>query len=342
MSFSLRRGEGIDAGARRVATKQLENAIEELEGGAAAVHGVRKRTKRVRAVSRLVRSGIGRDHQRVNRAARDAAALLSGTRDGQALLATFDATVAAADRSPGDLLPVRQGLVLRAAAAGEPDVDGARHLLGQALTAARDWSFDDGLDVLAHGLRVTYRRGRDAFDAVQDTPTPEAFHEWRKATKHLWYQTQLLEASAPSVLHAQERALHDLSDSLGDDHDLAVLLEGLEADPDAYGGPDAASRAIELVHERRADLERRAVRLGATLLVESPKAWVARMTGCWQAWEAFGDEEPAGEIGDITTPGDDLHERTRDELYALARDAGLPGRSGLRRDELVARLRARG
>jgi CHAD domain-containing protein len=341
MAFTLRGGQEIDAGARRVATKQLEKAIDELAGGADAVHGVRKRTKRVRAVARLVRSGIGKDYRRVNHNARDAAALLSVTRDGQALLATFDALVAAADSSPGDLLSVRNGLADQAAA-GEPDVDAARDLLTDALTAARRWAFADGDDVLASGLRATYRRGRNAFDAVQDSPTPEAFHEWRKATKHLWYQTQLLEASAPSVLHGQERAFHDLSDSLGDDHDLAVLIERLDADPDAYGGRDAAARAIDAAHARGADLERRAIRLGARLLVESPKAWVARMTGYWEAWEGYGDEEPAGEIGDITVPGDDLHERSRDELYALARRVELPGRSRLRRDELVAHLRARG
>jgi hypothetical protein len=341
MAFTLRCGQALDADARRVARKQLEAAIDELSGGAGAVHGVRKRTKRVRAVARLVRSGIGKDYGLVNGAARDAAALLSVTRDGQALLATFDATVAAADGSPGDVLPVRRGLVAQAAA-GEPDVDGARRLLRDALAAVRTWTFDDGPDVLATGLRTTYRRGRKAFDAVQASPTPEAFHEWRKATKHLWYQTQLLEAAAPSVLHAQERALHDLSDSLGDDHDLAVLIERLEADPDGFGGPDAVARAVGLAAARRADLERRAVRLGARVLVESPKAWVARMTGYWAAWEGYGDEEPAGEIGDVTEPGDDLHERSRDELYALARKADLPGRSGLRREELIAHLRARG
>ena len=207
MGFAFRRKESIDEAARRVAGRQLEKAVDELgtadaETLPATVHGVRKRTKRVRAVARLVRSGIGKRYGRVNEAARDAAAELSAVRDAAALLGTFDALVVASDpdQLTDGLVLVRRGLVARADATAAVDVDRAVELLTQARGAVGDWAFDDGLEVLATGLDVTYRRGRTALRAAVDDPTPEAFHEWRKAAKHLWYQIQLLHDAAPSVL----------------------------------------------------------------------------------------------------------------------------------------------
>ena len=258
VAFALRPGKSLDTEARRVARKQLRKALESLDQPGVDVHDVRKRTKRVRAVARLVRSGIGDGYRPVNAAARDAARALAPARDGQVLAETF--------RSLGLTPP------LPLVAAGEADVDRARELLTAAREAVDDWSFGDDLEVLTDGLRATYRRGRRGLAAVREEPTAAAFHEWRKATKHLWHQTQLLAPAAPELLKPAARALHRLADLLGDDHDLAVLVE-VTADEEAK----------RLAQERRAELEQQALPLGARLYVEPPKAFAARMTGLWAA-----------------------------------------------------------
>ncbi len=354
MAFAFERTEPVGHGAQRVAAKQLTKALDALESRHGTdlrevVHGVRKRGKRVRAVARLVRSGLGDDYKPGNIAVRDAGRLLSPIRDGHALLGTFDALVAGADARPaGDLLAVRAGLVRRAEAATEraagadADVEAAIQLLRHALSVVKGWDLADDTEVVAAGLRATYGRGRAAFEEAVAAPTPESFHEWRKATKHLWHQTQLLEPASPTLLHTQAHALHDLADSLGDDHDLAVLTELVRDDPDAFGGTDAVAAAVTMADARRADLERRAVALGARLYVERPKAFVARMVGSWEAWQECGDEEPAGEIATVAPPVDDLDDQSTSRLYALARAAGLPGRSSMTREDLIASLRAIG
>jgi CHAD domain-containing protein len=347
VGFALRRDESIAEGTRRIAGRQLDKAIEALEQAEpddvpAAVHGVRKRTKRVRAVARLVRSGTGEQYGTVNAAARDAARELSAVREGPALLETFDTLVAGAgpDRLAVDLLPVRQALTHRAETTPEVDLEKAIDLLTTARQAVDRWVFDDGEDVLARGLEKTYRHGRRGFRDALDAESPDEFHEWRKATKHLWHQTQLLEDAAPSSLHRQAHAFHDLADALGDDHDLAVLVGLVRGHVEHVGGPAVAEAAVSLAEDRRGDLERRALLLGARLYAEKPKAFVARMSRLRHAWIEHGDEEPTGEIQAIAPPEDGLDDRSRDELYALAREQELAGRSQMGRAELLANLRA--
>ena len=258
VAFAFRPGKSLDEEARRVAHKQLRKALDALDQPEVDVHDVRKRTKRVRAVARLVRSGIGDGYQPVNTAARDAARALAPARDGEVLADTF--------RSLGLTPP------LNLIATGKADVDQAREHLSAAREAVDDWSFGHDLDVLADGLHTTYRRGRRALAAARAEPTAAAFHEWRKATKYLWHQTQLLAPAAPELLKAQARALHDLADLLGDDHDLAVLVDVTRDE-----------EAKRLAEDRRAELEQEALPLGSHLYVEKPKAFVTRMTGLWTA-----------------------------------------------------------
>ena len=72
--------------------------------------------------------------------------------------------------------------------------------------------------------------------------------------KELWYHARLLEEAWPRMLKAQANEAHNLSDVLGDDHDLAVLATQFD-----HGG-HAADVALdetalrELIARDRAEL----------------------------------------------------------------------------------------
>jgi hypothetical protein len=59
-------------------------------------------------------------------------------------------------------------------------------------------------------------------------------------------------------------------------------------------------------------------------------------------WHHHGPADRVGEIAALYEPDDNLQRLTVTELQTLARNHDLPGRSGLRRDDLVATLRAHG
>ncbi|HSG63837.1 MAG TPA: CHAD domain-containing protein, partial [Gammaproteobacteria bacterium] len=88
MSYHIESGESVENAVRRIAASQLDYALAALEaadgGFDAAVHEVRRRCKRLRAVMRLVRGSMAEFDAR-DQWLRDTSGLLSHTRDAAVL-----------------------------------------------------------------------------------------------------------------------------------------------------------------------------------------------------------------------------------------------------------------
>ncbi len=258
-----------------------------------------------------------------NQTVRDAADVLAPIRDAHAMLATFDALRARNDLD-AELDAVREGQAAVAAEATrgldhtDARISRARELLVASRRSVKQWDVPDGFSALGAGLAQTYRRGRRALTRAQAKPTDDRMHEWRKSVKHLWYQTRLIELAAPSVLARSASTLDDLAEALGDDHDLAVLIERLTAEPDRFGGSAQAHHALQLARTQQADLRRRAFRLGATIYAERPRAFRSRMRAYWIAAVERGPELATGGIAELAA---------EDERAALAARAHDPTKS---------------
>lgn len=317
MAYRFTRDDEVPAAVRRIARQQLTRARADLDdpevpGLAEAVHDVRKRAKKVRGLLRLVRPGLGDQYAPANAALRDAARHLAPLRDAHAQLDTFDRLVAATagGSDPGRLAPVRSGLAhiadiaSRRAAADSERLARARDLLAAAQDLTATLEVDDGWDAVAGGLGRTYQRGRRDLRRARSAPTPEQFHEWRKRVKYTWYHLRLLGPSAPSLLGPAAAAFSDLSDTLGDAHDLTVLADTLRAAPTDHGGVEVVEAACVVADGMRAHLQRRAVGLGARLYVEPADAFVERVLGYVEVWHRHGDELPAGDLSALHPPRD--------------------------------------
>ncbi|MGH8902190.1 MAG: CHAD domain-containing protein [Egibacteraceae bacterium] len=359
MAYRFTLNESIPEAVRRIAHEQLGKACDHLDHAHSAeideaVHDVRTRCKKLRGLIRLVRPAMkNAEYQKANAAFRDAARQLSPIRDAHALSSIFDDLVAAhADQVPTDgVSRIREGLSARtqsaspAASDRETQVARARDLLRGMRSQVDRWTLDEDFEPVRAGLAKTYRRGRKRFADSLEQPSDEHLHEWRKRVKYSWYHMRLLRDSAPSVLKPLANRLHDLSDVLGDDHNLAVLTGQLCSSRDEFGGAGEANEALIILDGRRADLQRRALRLGGSLYVERPSAFGRRMTGYWRVWQEHGEELAAGEIAELAPPDDGLDGLSRDELYQRAQQFELAGRSSLGsmdRAELVAVIRAAG
>jgi len=68
-----------------------------------------------------------------------------------------------------------------------------------------------------------------------DDPVAANFHEWRKQAKYHHYHMRLLRELWRPVMHSLENETDDLSDVLGDDHNLDVLHKTLLKSPKKYG-----------------------------------------------------------------------------------------------------------
>lgn len=273
-----------------------------------AVHDVRKRCKKLRGLVRLIRPAIGDEYEKANQTFRDAARLLAPYRDAHALLACFDDLVMTQSR----LLPDRAVEAVRERLAEEAETASTRlRQNDEAVTRAAGmlaggndlielWEVSDGFSELTGGLEKTYGRGRKAHRTVIGGAGPGAFHEWRKRVKYHWYHVRLLRSSAPAQLRPRARRMHDLSDGLGDAHDLHVLTEQLRS---WEGMRPADTRAVVIVANGvRAELENRSIQFGARLFVEKPKRLSKRFAGFWSAWRRWGDQPEVGEMANVWDP----------------------------------------
>jgi CHAD domain-containing protein len=292
--YRIRRGEPADDGLRRVARGQIDLAEEHLaRGDAVGLHEARKALKRLRTAVRLGRRGLGADTaRRENRAFRDAGRRLAGARDAHVLLATLDDL----SRRYEDELPPERFEALRAALAEADEAavasvnngDGGRAAARTELRAARSrvagWTLDDEEGgVLVDGLRRIYRRGRRAHRAARAEPTTQALHEWRKRVKDLWHAAQLLRPAAPKVLKPLARDAHQLSNVLGEDHDLAVLrADALRRRAECFPEPAELEALTGLIDRRRAELRERAFALGAKVYGRKPGKLAARVARGWK------------------------------------------------------------
>jgi CHAD domain-containing protein len=287
-AYRLKESEPLPETIARVARGRIDHAIDELRGKTdstpvEAVHEARKDMKKLRALLRLTRGELGAQaFARENACFRDAARELAGARDRDVMLETLDGLTN---------LPAGEGWELRKLIQADRERNGgggdreaaarsAVAMLKDARGRVGDWPLErDSFGALAKGLEKTYRRGRSDCKAAMEEPTVESLHEWRKRVKDLWHHHTLLRAVWPPVMEAAGDEAHELSDRLGDDHDLAVLAAWVEEN--GYAGPEF----FAAVEERRGELQAEAFALAGRVYAEKPKAFRKRMKGLWTARE---------------------------------------------------------
>ena len=224
----------MDNAVREVAAEQLADAVrnlreERVTDPVTAVHEARKDLKKTRSVLRLVRGGMPSEARRAtNDALREIAAGLAGVRDADVMAQTagklherFAGQVPARAFTTVKRRFATQAARSRDAADGLISEDVVGALQGQ-LADVKHWPLADlDRDALAAGVAEAYGHGREEFLACRRNQR-RGLHEWRKRVKDLWYHAKLSN-TFPAMWLALGDAAHDLSDLLGDDHDLGVL-----------------------------------------------------------------------------------------------------------------------
>lgn len=327
-TFRLERGETLEAGVKRILAELSDAALtyveeDEPDSIVEAVHETRKLCKKARGLARLVRPGLGGQYSRFNRQTRDAARELGPIRDKHALLGTFDDMTSVPGLVDGRIarivrkqLDESSRLATSRVLDQESDrIDRAADLIRSAQASTGGWELPDEFAPIGGGVAKTYKRGRKRLAQASNTRDADVFHQWRKRVKYLWYQMRLLRNTAPSVLRPLSDRLHDLSDALGDAHDLVVLQGVLdELGLDAHDSEVVGTVAAGV----RVNLEERALSLGRRLYVESTDDFVRRLEAYWDVWRCHGQELEAGEIQEVFPRNKAEEEDDLAELFAIS------------------------
>jgi CHAD domain-containing protein len=296
-AYRLLPGEPVGAGMKRVLGAQVDDAISQLRGeagteAAEGIHEARKDVKKIRSALRLVRHEIGDDiWRRENDHYREVARGLSGFRDAEILVEALDGvTERFGEGDEGRFDALREQLEKENRAAHDDgSIERAMAEAAAGLTAGRgridSLALDgDGWELIGPGLHRTYRRGRKRLRTVEQEATVTNLHELRKRVKDLWYQVRLIGDADKHLLGPLADHAHDLSDHLGDDHDLALLRETVQRRRAAFADPAHKRHLLEQIDQRRGELQFAAISLAERIYDDKPKRFTKRLEKRWEAW----------------------------------------------------------
>lgn len=290
MPYRLARGEPPGPGLRRIAGEQLAAATAALEScrpdPQEAVHEARKRLKKVRAILRLGRGRLEPSfYEAQNARLRDIGRTLAPFRDAYVrhtgllgLVDRYRDLLAHDAFRDVEVMLRRDSQELLSEFARSEERRAAVAALREEASGPEEWPLEGTtFDALRPGLERIYRQGARRMRMAFEDGSPDRFHDWRKSVKYLWYHMRILQGAWLDMLKPTTGALHDLSDVLGETHDLFELVCAVRAlEPGFANGPSGELLA-ELVAERSAVLLARARPLGERLYAEESQAIVDRV-----------------------------------------------------------------
>lgn len=292
MSLRIDLKETVPSNVERIMQTFLDECRTslQLEDPHKAIHEARKGMKKMRAFSRLVRGEIGKKRYRqTNTYYRDVARQISEARDITAMLNTLQDLYEALDAALCEqtFQDIKNHLVSRKAAVSRIQINRDKLLekvlkdLEKAEKIHGKWKIKrEGFGVFASGIKITYTKCQQAMKKAYKKQSTENLHEWRKRCKYLRYEVDFLRDIWPEPMKALESELHQLTDYLGDDHDLAVLKAYVESMN--HENEEALTAILALMDQKREELQTLAKPLGKRILYESPDQFVNRLAYYWK------------------------------------------------------------
>jgi CHAD domain-containing protein len=286
MAYAFKQATGVAGQVREIAAEQVDKSLDVVRANAdfdQTVHSLRKSSKKLRALLRLVRLGFdGYDAE--NEAIRSMAEQFSVARDAAVMVETMSGLLGpdapAAERQALARLEER-AVHLRRQVGEDVLLGNAVDQLGALRERIEGWTFSaSGRDIVLPGFKKSYARFREELGSARRDPEGEVMHDWRKAAKVHWYHVRLFERAAPDVLTDLAGRLERLGESLGDHHNLVVLSAWIEtALPTGGEGLEALRSRIV---ERQSELADDSFAMADQFTVEKPAALARRFGQYWQ------------------------------------------------------------
>ncbi len=299
-------GETLAEGLDRVIADQFDTALGLVsappEQQAVAVHSTRKALKRLRALLRLVRDTISLDcYHTDNQVLKLVAAELAPVRDSLVMAEVLDRLLPhdSASQTSVDILVARLQSRYRAESAAllenKAQMASIVEQLEHVRVRSKRWSILAGevdkpipheFSSIAPGLQRVYKRGRRGMRIIVDSPTDTLLHVWRKRAKYLRHQVEALNILDPVTLMRYELQLEHLTDLLGDDHDLAVLLARFSNDPSLVEDVDL-DRVLGAIGKKRHELQAKSIDLGREFFEDPSTDFLDYVENIWSEGPTF-------------------------------------------------------
>ncbi len=252
-----------------------------------AIHDIRKRFKKLRALARLVRDEMGEEnYKQINIYFRDLGREISDLRDLTAHIETLNVL---RERYGNHLYVNFFNPIITQLEKERDKLENEfrsqnffSEYLPEKLKYAKEdltrWPLNSNdIQVILPSIQRVYKRGQKALNNSYQHPSIENFHEWRKRVKYLWYQTLLLQETWPQFFETMEAEIHLLADYLGNDHDLMVLQKKLNSEGIKLKDPQHLELMQAIIDKYSQVLRSEAKTKGQLIYAESPEDFTKRI-----------------------------------------------------------------
>ncbi|MBX4868658.1 CHAD domain-containing protein [Rhizobium bangladeshense] len=297
MAYRIRPDADFTQAFRGVAAEQLESAITFLEerpdGAHEAIHSFRKNLKRLRSLYRLVAREVPHFQKQENARLRDAARSLSAIRDAAALIGTAQYLQHSArgkeeSEALGRIVTILEGRrdwMAEAERGLEQRLIETSGVLKEAITALDGISFDGShrrnARMLAKSWRRTARKAKAALAGCHGDASADNFHDLRKRTYDYRLYHALLRDIWPGAMKAKRDAAKELVEDLGHIHDLVVLCELVEAEPQLFTRNDDLAHLLDAIIFRQQEDRRQALVKAEAVFADDPDEESERIELLW-------------------------------------------------------------
>lgn len=275
---------------------QIRNRKDDVHG---PIHETRRTIKRIRAVLRLIRDEIGySNYYRENSFYRDLSKHLSPARDSYVLIRTISGFNKKApsefpEKETGRLLDllsrkVDADLELFKNQSGGfdrilEDLEPAKERVGEYCHLRNDFS------AIRKGIQRIYGNGYGFLKTIRKSHDEEQFHEYRKNTKYLLYQMELIQPAYPRLIKAYTGTIDEYGDLLGDTRDFERLAEFIRSQFANRALRASGQRLEEYTRRRITELMQRIQAEAGWIYAEKPGRFVKRLAKYWDSQKEITD-----------------------------------------------------
>ncbi len=131
-------------------------------------------------------------------------------------------------------------------------------------------------------IKRVYKRGKHRLADCENSGASEDFHQWRKRAKYMRYILRMLYDAWPAVLKPLEDELHQITDLVGDEHDIHVLKAWVSKHDFLFSQQDEHELFEAICLHRQKNLRARVLLLGKRWYLQGPSAFTNHMQHYWE------------------------------------------------------------
>lgn len=272
----------------------IVDQIRRQEDAQKTIHEIRRSIKRIRAVLRLIRDEIGYSHyHRENLFFRDLARQMAPVRDSYVLCQT----VKSLETNHPEVISTNDYSFLKERLSIQIDQDLDRFIgssggfervltdIGQAEKRIDQYCLlrHDYVSI-KKGIRRVYRSGRFHHSRIGSSFDTELLHEYRKTTKYLQFQMELIQPVYPKLLKAHAGTIDKHTELLGDIRDYDRLDFYIQNAVPKEIHSTKRKKLLEIIRKRKEEMLVKVLARSQIIYAEKPKEFIKRIQVYWNQY----------------------------------------------------------